>query len=225
MLYFDPIYILFIAPGLILGLAATLLLKYWGNEFKSIQSINHVSGAELVNKIGTLYNLDIKLNVMQEDFGDNYDTRSNTITLSNTSAYGSSITSLAVTAHELGHALQYKQKSPLILFRNFLVPIVNIGTNIGYFMIIIGFVLSIIRISELGLILFSLSTLFTLLTLPIEIDASNKAFIILKQSDILFEDEMVGAKKVLSAAVLTYVAALLQSITQVLYFFFRIKRK
>jgi Zn-dependent membrane protease YugP len=113
----------------------------------------------------------------------------------------------------------------LILLRGIILPAVNIGTNLGYFLIVIGFVISFLQLSEIGLVLFSLSTVFTLITLPIEIDASAKALNLLKKEQILFDDEMSGAKKVLAAAALTYVAALFQSIGQIMYFFFRIRSK
>jgi Zn-dependent membrane protease YugP len=222
-MFFDPIYFLFIAPGLLLGLIATILLKSWNKQYSQKQNVSHISGSELAARICQSRNIDIHFAVTDSELNDNYNPSDRTLTLSREVAYGTTVSAVAIAAHELGHVLQHKQKSPLILFRNLIIPAVNIGTNVGYILIIIGFVISALRISEIGLILFSLSTVFTLLTIPIEIDASTKALALLKDEQILYPDEIGGAKKVLAAAALTYVAALFQSIGQVLYFFFRIK--
>jgi len=225
MFYFDPVYLLFIAPGLLIGLFATVLLKYWGSKYKSLQNLNHITGAELVSKISQKYGLKLSMNIIDQEYGDYYNPSENSLTLSRQTAYGTTITAVAVAGHELGHALQHKNHSPLIYIREFIVPAVNIGTNLGYILIVIGLVMSIFELSYAGLILFSISTIFTLVTLPIEIDASRRALNFINSSDILFPEEISGAKKVLSAAALTYVAALLQSVGQLLYFFFRIKKK
>jgi hypothetical protein len=225
MYYFDPIYILFIAPGLIMGLIASVLLKIWNNEYSKKQNVNHISGTDLVSRICQKNNINLQLQLTNETLGDNFNPSEMTLTLSKDVAYGTTIGAVAVAAHELGHVIQHKNKSPLIILRGIILPAVNIGTNLGYFLIVIGFVISFLKLSEIGLVLFSISTVFTLITLPIEIDASAKALNILKKEQILFDDEMGGAKKVLTAAALTYVAALFQSIGQILYFFFRIKNK
>jgi Zn-dependent membrane protease YugP len=224
-MYFDPIYFLFILPGLLLGVVASITLKIWYGQYSAKQNLNHISGSELAAKISQNFNLNLRLNVSDQALSDNYDPTNETLTLSKDVAYGTTIAAVAITAHELGHALQHKQKSPLMLIRNLLVPAVNLGTNLGYFLIVIGFIINFLRLSELGLVLFSLSTVFTLLTLPIEINASSRALNLLQKNNVLFPDEMGGAKKVLTAAALTYVAALFQSIGQILYFFFRIRSK
>lgn len=224
-MFFDPIYFIFIAPGLLIGLIATALLKIWGNEYKSKQNLNHISGADLVNRVAQEKSLKISLAVSDGDtFSDNYNPSDKSLTLSRDIAYGTTITAVAITAHELGHALQHKEGSFLIAIRSLLVPAVGIGTNLGYLLIVIGFVVNAIGVSEIGLILFSLSTLFTLITLPIEIDASSRAINMLSSSGILFPEEIGGAKRVLTAAALTYVAALFESIGQILYFFFKIRK-
>jgi Zn-dependent membrane protease YugP len=213
------------APGLLIGIIASILLKVWNSEYSKKENVNHISGTDLVAKVCQKNNINLQLQLTNEELGDNFNPRDMTLTLSKNVAYGTTIGAVAVAAHELGHVLQKNSKSPLILLREMIVPVVNIGTNTGYFLIVIGFVIDFLRLSELGLILFSLSTVFTLITLPIEIDASSKALKILKKEQILFDDEMSGAKKVLIAAALTYVAALFQSIGQILYFFFRIRSK
>lgn len=224
-MFFDPIYLVFIAPGLLLGLIATALLRIWGNEYKSTQNLQHISGSELAGRISSEYDLKIKLYVSPDEYSDNFNPQDHTLTLSNEIAYGTTITAVAITAHELGHAMQHKNKSILMSLRTFLVPAVNIGTNLGYILIVMGLVIDFLAMSHVGLVLFSLSTIFTFLTLPIEIDASNKAINLLNNSGYLFPEEIGGAKKVLAAAALTYVAALFESIGQLLYFLFRIRRK
>ena len=223
-MFFDPVYILFIAPGFFVGLLATILLKFWGNKYKNVQNVNHLSGVELAGKISSLYKLDFNLIIYGDTYSDNYNPTDKSLTLSRDVAYGTTITSLAITAHELGHAIQHKQGSILITIRSFLIPAVNIGTNLGYLLIVLGFIINFLQLSQAGIILFSLSTVFTLLTLPIEIDASNRAIKFLNTSEILFPDEVSGAKKILTAAALTYVAALFESVGQIFYFIFRIRK-
>ena len=222
-MFFDPIYLLFIAPGLFLSLIATILLNRWNKTYSQKHNLNHISGSELVARICQSENIDIHLSVADTELSNSYNSYDHRLTLSRDVAYETTISAVAIAAHELGHAMQHKQKSPLIIIRNFIVPAVNIVTQLGYLLIILGFVISTLKISEIGLILFSLSTVFILLTVPIELDASKKALILLKGEQILYPDEIGGAKKVLAAAALTYIASLVQSIGQVLYFFFRIK--
>jgi len=225
MIYFDPLQLLFILPALVLSLVASYLIKIWNNKYSQIRNINQISGANLIEKFATKYNLNIKMDITERHLGDHYDPTTKTIVLSRDVASISSIASVAIAAHEMGHALQHHNKSLLLTFRSILLPTLNIGTNLGYFLIILGLGIGSIYLSWVGILLFSGATLFTFFTLPIELDASKKALHFLKSENILYPDELVGAKKVLNAAALTYIAAVLQSLGQLLYFIFRVGGK
>lgn len=223
-MYFDPLYIIFSLPALFLSLIATILLKVWTNKYINTPNSRNVTGMDSVRAIATQYQLSLTVGRAEGYLNDHFDPRTKSIALSNEVANRPTIASVAITAHELGHALQDKQRNPLIVLRSLIVPAVNIGTNIGYFIIFLGFLISLSNVVWLGIALFSLSTFFSLLTLPIEIDASNKGLSMIRKLDLLDNSELGSAKKVLIAASLTYVAAAFSSISTLLYFIFRAER-
>lgn len=223
MFFYDPIWLLFALPGIVLSLVATILIKAWNNQYQGYESINHLSGVDVVQKIAQKYNLVVRLEINEGVLTDHYDPRNQVISLSQQVAYSTTISAIAVAAHEMGHAIQHQKGSLFMNIRNLLVPALSIGTNLGYFLIIIGLVVASSQLGYLGIILFSAASIFSLLTLPIELDASDKALKILSREQLLYADEMPGAKKVLMAAALTYVAATLQSLGQLLYFVFKVQ--
>ncbi len=223
MFFYDYGYLLFVLPALILGLVASVLMRIWTHKYLQIENINRISGIELVERIARRKGFDIRLNVTGEHLADNFSPSTRILTLSREVAQNSSIASVAIAAHELGHVAQHHSRSPLMMLRNLIVPAINIGTQLGYFLLILGLILSLSPLAWLGVILFSSATLFSLVTLPIELDASRRALNMLEEEQILFRDEMSGARKVLSAAALTYVAATLQSLLSLLYFIFRVQ--
>jgi Zn-dependent membrane protease YugP len=152
---------------------------------------------------------------------DNYDPRSKTLNLSQGSATGSSVASLAIVAHELGHAQQDSQGNLLMAARSGLVPAVNIGSHLGPILLIVGLLINLTPLIWLGIGLFSLAFVFSLLTLPVELDASSRAMKMLTTGGLLVgKDEADGARSVLTAAALTYVAAMLMALLQLVYFIF-----
>jgi uncharacterized protein len=223
-MYFDPLYILFSIPALLVSLFATLLLKVWTSKYMDTPNSHNTTGLDTLRKIAVDYDLELSISQADGYLNDHFDPRTNVIALSQEVANRPTIASVAITAHELGHALQSKQKSPLILIRSFIVPTVSIGTNVGYILIVLGFIISLTNLVWVGIAMFSLSTFFSLLTLPIEIDASTKAIKMIKKEDLLDREELSGAKKVLLAASLTYVAATISSLSNLAYFIFRAKR-
>jgi len=223
MLYFDPIYFLFIAPAVALSIIASLLLKLWTNKYSEVPNIRGVTGFDTVQKVVQKYNLEIKLEQTRTTLGDSYNPREKLLSLSPEVAQRPTIAAVAITAHELGHAIQDQRRGILLRIRTLIVPIVNIGTTLGYFLILIGLIIAFTQMAWFGVILFSFSTLFSFLTLPIEIDASTKALNIIREFGLLNESEISGAKKVLVAASLTYIAAAVSSLLNLSYFVFRIR--
>lgn len=222
-MFIDPLYILFALPALLLGIIAQILLKIWTSQYFKKTPISNFNGAQTVEKISNNHNFDISLALTNQHLGDNYNPTNKVLTLSRDIAEKSSITSVGIAAHELGHVQQHMTGSLLIRMRSTLVPVLNIGTNIGYFMLIGGIILGLSDLAWLGIILFSGATFFSIITLPIEIDASRRALNLINQEQILLPQELPGVKKVLSAAALTYVAATIQSIGTLIYFILRVQ--
>jgi hypothetical protein len=156
---------------------------------------------------------------MPGELSDNYDSRNKTLNLSEGTSGGSSVASLAIVAHEIGHAQQDATGSFMFQLRGGIVNAVNIGSQLGPILFIVGFILQFGTLMWVGIGLFSLAFVFALVTLPIEINASNRAMQMLTASGLLVDnDEQKGARAVLNAAALTYVAALLMALMQLLYY-------
>ncbi|MBO5870693.1 MAG: zinc metallopeptidase [Clostridia bacterium] len=223
-------------PALLLGLWAQMLVKTRFNKFSKVASKRGLTGAEAARAVlnaGGVYN--VPIGRVSGNLTDHYDPKNNSISLSD-SVYGSnSIAAIGVAAHEAGHALQYANNYSPIKFRMALVPICNIGSRIGPLLIVIGCLMTYaaskasaslgLTIYMVGLILFSAVALFQLVTLPVELNASNRAIKALESGNLLDSTELSGAKKVLKAAALTYIAALVTSIMQVLYYASRFRPK
>ena len=223
MFYFDPLYIIFALPALVIGLIASFLVKSRFNKYLNVFNGKNLNGIETANIIAQRRNLAIKFEEGTSDLQNHYNPLNSTIRLSQKVARTPSIASVAITAHELGHATQHKEGSLSLKVRSILTPIVGFSTNIGYFLLIFGIILNITGLAFLGIILFSTATVFTIITLPIEFEASNKAMEMIKEYQLLDSVEQKGARKVLTAAALTYVAATIQSIGTLLYFFLRVR--
>ena len=149
---------------------------------------------------------------------DNYNPRKKELSLSSGIFQGTSVASLAIAAHELGHAQQDQEGYLALRFRTLLVPAVNIGSTLGWILIMVGLVLNLINIAWLGVFAFSGGTIFALATLPVELNASARARALLQNSGLLLSSEEIGGvNSVLNAAALTYVAALFTSVMQLLY--------
>ena len=222
-MFIDPLYIIFALPALALGIVAQILLKIWTSKYFKQTPVSNFNGAQTVEKISNNHNFDISLALTNQHLGDNYNPTNHVLTLSKEIAERPSITSVGIAAHELGHVQQHMTGSTLIKLRTTLVPALNIGTNIGYFLLIGGIILGLSNLAWLGIVLFSGATFFSVITLPIEIDASRRALKLINQEQILLPQEIPGVKKVLSAAALTYVAATIQSIGTLLYFILRVQ--
>lgn len=222
-------YLLYMLPALILGLVAQAMVKSRFNKFSKIASRKGLTGAQAAQAVlnaGGVYN--VKIGRVAGNLTDHYDPRSNSISLSD-SVYGStSVAAIGVAAHEAGHALQYAQNYSPIKLRMAIIPVCNLGSKIGPLLIILGAMISYgasaasvtlgVNLYLIGLVLFGTVALFQLVTLPVELNASKRAMQALKESGTLEKTELGGARKVLTAAALTYVAALVSSIFQILYY-------
>ena len=218
MLGIDTIYWLFAIPGLILSLLSQFFVKSTYSKYSKVDGGTGITGMGAAEKIKSGESLPVEINANQQPLGDHFDPMRNVVNLGVEAAKSTSIASVAVSSHEMGH-VQQKFKSSLIYgIRRFLVPVTNIGTNIGYFLFIVGLTLAKYELSKIGLIFFSLSVLFSLVTIAVELDASKRGMQFIDKYNLISKEKRGGARKVLTAAALTYFAGLATSILNLLYY-------
>lgn len=213
-MFYDLSYFVYIIPGFVLALIAQAWISISFKKYSNLSSGSNITGEQAgrIIKEGEGYSVDII--VQGKALSDHFDPSKNIVSISKASLEDS----VAVVAHEFGHVQQKYSNSFLFNLRTALVPIVNVGSRLGYILIIVGLILNILGLAEIGLILFALTTVFALVTLPIEIDASKRAFKLIKKYNLISESRIEGAKSILTAAATTYIAALLTSLLNVLYY-------
>lgn len=214
MFYIDPWYLILVLPAALFGGFAQMKISSTYRRYAGVQSRRGVTASFAADAILRRNGVSgVSLERIGGRLSDHYDPRSQTIRLS---SYDSqSVADIGVAAHEAGHALQYAQNYFPIRLRAAILPITSFGSNLAPILILLGLFLYP-PLFLIGIVLFSTVTLFQLVTLPVELDASRRAMTALEEQAILTEDELVGARKVLSAAALTYVAALLVSMANLL---------
>ena len=212
---FDYTYFIYILPGLILALYAQAKISSAYEKYKKIGSSTNLSGAEVAREILDRNGLNyVKINLVDGNLSDHYDPRDKTLNLSRDVYYKNSIASVSIAAHEVGHAIQDSVEYVPLKVRAALVPLANLGTQLSFFLIILGFFFSVF-FTKLGIALFFFAVLFQLVTLPVEFNASNRAKIELANG-IISDEDLRGTKEVLNAAALTYVASTIVAIGQFL---------
>lgn len=203
--------------GFIITLAAQTYVTRSYNKYKNYDLRDKITGAQAARKILDTNGLgNIKITEVKGNLTDHYDPKKKVVRLSSEIYHGTSIASVSVAAHECGHAIQDKEKYTFLRFRNTIVPLVNFSTKIGYLVVIIGIMFSIKKIAIIGLILLLGMLLFQLVTLPVEFNASSRAKKLLLDLNIIKDYELEESKTMLNAAALTYVAALVTTLLQIL---------
>jgi uncharacterized protein len=220
MFFLDPTYLCFMAPGFLLVMLASWYVKSAYNKWGQIRVRSGLTGAQAAQRLINSGNLSgVQIQTIGGNLTDNYDPRDKVLHLSQNVAGTASVASVAVAAHELGHAMQDADDYFPLRFRAGLVPVVNIGSWLGWIMIFAGIFLRITNLAWLGILVFSGGALFALATLPVELNASARAKRLLADTGIIAgQDEQDGVNNVLNAAALTYVAALAAALLQLLYF-------
>lgn len=216
-------YLIFMLPALLLGLWAQLKVKGTFNKYNRIGNSRNMTGAQVARMILDQNGLrNIRIEHIRGELTDHYDPRDGVLRLSSSVYNSSSIGAIGVAAHEAGHAVQDAEDYMPIRIRNSIVPVCNFGSSVGPILIVIGCIFAGSRfgvnLMMIGIALFSLVALFQLVTLPVEFDASKRALRIIEESGQFAEQDYRGAKKVLTAAAMTYVAALVTSVMQILYY-------
>jgi Zn-dependent membrane protease YugP len=221
-MFFDPMYLLFALPGLALSLWAQFKVKTTFQKYSEVPAQSGMTGAraaaELIRQRGIS---GVRIEQTQGFLSDHYDPFHKVLRLSEGVYHGHSLAALGVAAHEAGHAIQHAHAYGPLAFRSFLVKPASIGSNLGVILATVGVALQASSLTLVGIILFSLAVLFTLVTLPVEFDASKRAVVALRELNIVTAAEAPGAAAVLNAAALTYVAAAITAILQLLYFLMR----
>lgn len=206
-LFFDSTMILLI-PAAILAIWAQMRVKSTFRKYAKVPAAYGMTGAEVARKLLEAKGLfHVKLESVPGQLSDHYDPRSKTLRLSSDIANGRSVAALSVAAHEVGHAIQDDLAYASFKLRQSIVPVANIGSQASLPVFFIGMLMSSPKLMDLGIILFSGAVLFQLITLPVEFNASSRALVLLEERGYLMQQEVGHAKKVLSAAALTYVAA------------------
>ena len=221
-LFFDPLYLLFLAPGIILALWAQARIGAAFRQASEVPARSGYSGAETAQVLLNENGLDRVIVEPTEGFlSDHYDPSNKVLRLSPDVYQGRSLAALGVAAHETGHAFQDAHGYPLLAIRNAIVPLAAFGGSISWILITLGFVFAMANLLYIGIAAFALTVLFQLVNLPVEFDASARARRHLLQTGLVTADEDKEVGRVLRAAAWTYVAATLTSILTLAYFLFR----
>lgn len=203
----DPTFFL-ILIGMILSLAAQAKVKGTFAKYSQITSFSGYTGAEIARKILDNAGLfDVRIEHIRGNLSDHYDPRNKVLRLSDSVYASRSVAAIGVAAHEVGHAIQHQKNYAFLSIRNAILPVANFGSKLAFPVIIMGFLFAGEPLIQFGIILFGAVLLFQVVTLPVEFNASSRALKILSTHNYLSQDETGQAKKVLSAAAMTYVAA------------------
>ena len=220
MFFFSPTYLMYMIPAFILMGLTSWYVKSAYNKWSRVQALSRLTGAQAAQRListGGMYGVQIQ--TVAGNLTDHYDPRDKTLYLSPGVANVASVASVAIAAHELGHAMQDAEDYFPLRIRAALVPVVNIGSNLGWILIMIGLLLHFTQLAWLGVLVFAAGAVFALFTLPVEFNASARAKQLLVQTGIIQTDEeQRGVNVVLNAAALTYVAGLVTAVLQLLYY-------
>ena len=219
LFYYDYTYWMMLLPVLLITIYAQAKVSANFNRYSRVTNRRHLTGAQAAEAVLRQHGIyDVRIERVAGNLTDHYDPRTNVIRLSQSVYDSPTIAAVGVAAHEAGHAVQYAVGYGPIRIRSALIPVTQIGSQFGVVLLFLGILLSFEPLFLAGIILFGATTVFQLVTLPVEYNASHRAIETIEGAHLLDEEEVRGAKKVLSAAALTYVAALLTSIVQLLRF-------
>lgn len=214
---YDFGYLLYILPFVLFAAYAQIKIKSTYGKYSKVKNSRGLTGAEVARQIldnNELYHVQIKQ--VRGQLSDHYDPRTKTVSLSEGIYDGTSVSAAGIAAHEVGHAIQHAKGYVPLKIRSAIVPVVAISSNFVWILIMLGFVFQNPNLVTLGVVFFGAAVVFQLITLPVEFDASNRAIKQLRQYNLVSDSEIGGSKKVLSAAALTYVAATLMAVAQLL---------
>lgn len=221
-MFFDPMYFVFVLPALLLGLWAQAKVRMAYSQYTKVASERGLTGLEAAESLLRANGLaHVGIEGTPGQLTDHYDPRDKKLHLSRDVAYGRSLAGLSIVAHEVGHAVQDSTNYGPLKLRSGIVPMVQVSAALGPILFFAGFLFQSTGLATLGLLLFSASAVFALVTLPVERNASARALQMLRTNGMIMQQqEEVGVRRVLDAAALTYVAALVQVVATLLYYVF-----
>ncbi len=218
-MYFDPYYLFLVVPAFLLSVIAQIMVKSTYNRMSKVMNFRGITGAAAAAAVLRHYGIyDVKIEQTHGKLTDHYDPRSNVIRLSDGVYNSTSVAAVGIAAHEAGHAAQHAQNYAPIRVRNSILPVCRIGSFIGIPLALFGYYLAFEPLILIGLALYSAIAIFQLATLPVELNASNRAIAVINETGLLGEDESKSATKVLRAAAMTYVASLAVTLANLLRF-------
>jgi Zn-dependent membrane protease YugP len=219
MLFFDPMYLIFMIPAFLLMMITQGYVNRAYKKWSQVMGQSRLTGSQAAQRLISAGGLNVNVDAIRGNLSDNYDPRQKILHLSEGVYNSPSVAALAIAAHELGHAMQDRDGYFPLRLRAAMVPAVNIGSYLGWILIFIGLILRMTNLAWLGVWVFSGGALFALATLPVELNASARAKALLTNTGLIVgEDERRGVNNVLNAAALTYVAGLVTAVMQLLYF-------
>ena len=223
MFVFDPLYVLVVMlPGMLISGAASLAVRAAFNRYSQVASRRGITGAQAAQTLLQRAGIDdVTIIPTHGDLSDHYNPSNRQLALSENVYHSSSVAAIGIACHEAGHAIQHAEKYAFLGMRTALVPLAGIGSSLGYVVMLVGLLMSKTPLLLVGAALFSLVLLFQVITLPVEFDASSRAKHLVLEAGIVDPDEREGIDRVLNAAALTYVAAVISSMLTLLYFFMR----
>ena len=223
MIVFDPLYVLVVMlPGMLISGAASLAVRAAFNRYSQVASRRGITGAQAAQTLLQRAGIDdVTIIPTDGDLSDHYNPSNRQLALSENVYHSSSVAAIGIACHEAGHAIQHAEKYAFLGMRTALVPLAGIGSSLGYVVMLVGLLMSMTPLLLVGAALFSLVLLFQVITLPVEFDASSRAKHLVLEAGIVDPDEREGIDRVLNAAALTYVAAVISSMLTLLYFFMR----
>lgn len=230
-MYFDWASLLIVVPAMIFAMWASSRVNKTFEKYQSQHSIKRIAGVEAARRILDSNGLqNVPIDLITGNLTDNYDPTANVVRLSQSVYNNTSTAAIGIACHEVGHALQYATNYPPVRLRMAIIPVTRIGSRLSVPLIIIGILLGSLSnfftvLAYIGIAFFALSTFFQLVTLPVELNASKRALQQIQTNGLLYDNEIQGAKDVLNAAALTYVAALAVSITQLIRFLMIVGRR
>jgi Zn-dependent membrane protease YugP len=228
MFFYDSTYFWWVfIPTVVLSFLVQMHLRRTFKKYSKVENMADLTGDEVADELFAKTSLDpVPVQRIRQPLGDHFDPKANIVRLSPPVGGADSVSAMAVTAHELGHVQQYQTGSGLIKMRSFLIPAVRFSPMITYVCAVLGLVFNMTNLLWVAIIFFGLTVLFSLLTLPVEFDASKRGLNLLHEADLFGSDEEAkGARKVLTAAGLTYLAAFITSVLQLVYYLGRVNRE
>lgn len=215
--YFDYYYLILVVPALLLAIWAQVQVKTTYRKYSRVPNSRGMTGAYAAQAVLNFYGItDVRIERVSGNLTDHYDPRSKVIRLSDGVYNNSTVAAIGIACHEAGHAAQHAENYAPIKIRNAIIPVCNIGSTIGIPLALIGWIFSFSILIYVGLGLYAAVFIFQVATLPVEFNASRRAIKVIDETQLLRDDEIGGAKKVLAAAAMTYVASMMVSLANLL---------